>query len=31
MEKISFKVYRYRWIVLLVFMGVIAVNQLLFI
>jgi MFS family permease len=31
MEETSFKVYRYRWIVLIVFMGVIAVNQLLWI
>lgn len=31
MEETSYKVYRYRWIVLLVFMGVIVVNQLLWI
>ena len=31
MVETGFKVYRYRWIVLLVFMGVIAVNQLLWI
>jgi len=31
MNETSFKVYRYRWIMLLVFMGVIAVNQLLWI
>jgi MFS family permease len=31
MEETSFKVYCYRWIVLIVFMGVIAVNQLLWI
>ena len=31
MEETSYKVYRYRWIVLLIFMGVIVVNQLLWI
>ena len=31
MEQISFKVYGYRWIVLLAFMFVVAVNQLLWI
>lgn len=31
MEQTDFKVYRYRWIVLLVFMFVIAINQLLWI
>jgi MFS family permease len=31
MERSNFKVYRYRWVVLLAFMGIIAVNQLLWI
>ena len=31
MEQTDFKVYGYRWVVLLVFMGVIALNQLLWI
>jgi MFS family permease len=31
MEQTSFKVYGYRWVVLLVFMAVVAVNQLLWI
>jgi sugar phosphate permease len=31
MEKTSFKVYSYRWVVLLAFMSIIAVNQLLWI
>ncbi len=31
MEQTGFKVYRYRWVVLLVFMFVVAVNQLLWI
>lgn len=31
MEQVSFKVYGYRWIVLLAFMSVVAINQLLWI
>ena len=31
MEQGSFKVYGYRWVILLVFMGIIALNQLLWI
>jgi len=31
MEKSSYRVYGYRWVVLLAFMGVIAINQLLWI
>ena len=31
MEQTSFKVYGYRWIVLLAFMSVVAINQLLWI
>ncbi len=31
MEQNNFKVYGYRWIVLLAFMGVVIVNQLLWI
>lgn len=31
MEKTNFKVYPYRWVVLLAFMGIVAVNQLLWI
>jgi MFS family permease len=31
MEQSGFKVYGYRWVVLLVFMGIIALNQLLWI
>ena len=31
MKQASFKVYSYRWVVLLTFMGIIAVNQLLWI
>jgi sugar phosphate permease len=31
MEQTDFKVYRYRWVVLLVFMFVVAINQLLWI
>ena len=31
MEKDDFKVYGYRWVILLAFMGIIALNQLLWI